>query len=446
MNPILLKLSGDRRSHVIVNGKPAGTRSSRDLLRSREDLWSHARAALDTLRGEYDLVVAEGAGAGIEPNLAATEIVNLRVARYAGATTLIVGDIYRGGVFGHLVGMVELMSEADRELVAGFLINRFRGDGSLLAPAIENLEARTGSPVLGVIPWIEDVTLAEEDAVALERREPDGTDPSGAIDIAVIHLPRIANFDDFDPLRREPGVSLRYVSIVGELGEPDLLILPGTCATIADLEHLRQHGLDTAIREQADRGTHVLGICGGYQILGYRLLDPDGVEAPAGTEVTGLGLLRVTTTFGGDKQTMRASGTVTGGVGSWAGADGEAVAGYDPTWGVRSATLRHSSNWTATQTARSAPTVRSRGRTCTASSPTPSYGNTCWPASDMRRSRPRMRRTLASGSSTGSPPSCGRTLTSRRFACCCGLSRSSIPRSEAAPLANRSWGKVPRRA
>ena len=329
MNPILLKPSGDRTSHVILNGKPAGTRSSRDFLRGRDDLWQHAAAALDSLRERHDLVIAEGAGAAVEPNLVATEIVNLRVARYAEATTLIAGDIDRGGVFGHLLGTIELMSEADRRLIRGFLINRFRGDESLLAPAIEDLEQRTGIPVLGVIPWIDDVTLAEEDAVALERREPGAQPAADAVDIAVIHLPRIANFDDFDPLRRDPGVTVRYVSTSAELGHPDLLILPGTRATIADLETLRQRGLDAAIRDLASRGVAVLGICGGYQMLGERLLDPDGIEAAPGTEVDGLGLLPITTTFGGDKRTTRVSGAVTGAAGPWQTSEGSPVSGYE---------------------------------------------------------------------------------------------------------------------
>ncbi len=329
MNPILLKPSGDRTSHVILNGRPAGTRTSRDFLRSRDDLWQHAAAALDTLRERHDLVIAEGAGAAVEPNLIATEIVNLRVARHAEAVTLIAGDIDRGGVFGHLLGTIELMPEADRRLIRGFLINRFRGDESLLAPAIADLEERTGIPVLGVIPWIDDVALAEEDAVALERRELVGRVEGATVDIAVVHLPRVANFDDFDPLQREPGVQLRYVSTTDELGEPDLLILPGTRATIADLDFLRSRGLDDAIRDRAARGTHILGICGGYQMLGEWLFDPDGVEAPAGSEVAGLGLLPILTSFSGDKQTSRVSGRVTGGVGAWAAANGAPIEGYE---------------------------------------------------------------------------------------------------------------------
>jgi len=329
MNPILLKPSGDRTSHVILNGQPAGTRSSRDFLQSRDDLWQHAATALDSLRDQHDLVIAEGAGAAVEPNLVATEIVNLRVARHAEAVTLIAGDIDRGGVFAHLLGTIELMPEADRRLIRGFLINRFRGDESLLAPAIEDLEERTGIPVLGVIPWIEDVSLAEEDAVALERRGPVAGSEEAKIDIAVIHLPRVANFDDFDPLQREPSVRLRYVSTVDELGAPDLVILPGTRATIADLEFLRSRGLDDAIRDRAARGAHLLGICGGYQMLGEWLFDPNGVEAPAGTEVGGLGLLPIVTTFDGDKQTIRATGRVTAGAGPWAAAAGAMIEGYE---------------------------------------------------------------------------------------------------------------------
>lgn len=329
MNPILLKPSGDRTSHVILNGRPAGTRTSRDFLRSRDDLWQHAAAALDTLRERHDLVIAEGAGAAVEPNLMATEIVNLRVARHAEAVALIAGDIDRGGVFGHLLGTIELIPEADRRLIRGFLINRFRGDESLLAPAITDLEGRTGIPVLGVIPWIEDVALAEEDAVALERREPAATVEGATVDIAVIHLPRVANFDDFDALQREPAVNLRYVSTAEELGNPDLLILPGTRATIADLEFLRSRGLEDAIRDRTARGAHILGICGGYQMLGEWLHDPDGVEAPAGSEVAGLGLLPIVTTFGGDKQTTRAAGRVLAGAGPWTSAAGTPVEGYE---------------------------------------------------------------------------------------------------------------------
>ncbi|MSP21486.1 MAG: cobyric acid synthase [Dehalococcoidia bacterium] len=331
MNPVLLKPHGDRTSQVVVDGRPAGVMHSRDFLERKRDLWPHVERALDTLRARYELVIIEGAGSAAEPNLRATDIVNMRVARHAEAVTLLVGDIDRGGVFAHLLGTLEFMPPEDRALVRGFIINRFRGDSSLLTTAIHDLEARTGVPVLGVIPWLTDLRVAQEDAVALER--PDVAHAleadRDAIDIAVVHLPRIANFDDFDPLADEPGVRLRYISRPGQLGTPALIVLPGTKATVADLNWLRSSGLGEAVSARHAAGTAILGVCGGYQMLGTRIDDPDGVEAPAGTSVTGLGLLPVTTTFAGDKRTVRAGGRALASRGPWAGAAGAAVEGYE---------------------------------------------------------------------------------------------------------------------
>ena len=330
MNPVLLKPQGDRTSHVILNGRPAGTMHSVDFLDRKRDLWPHVERALDTLRGQYELIVAEGAGSPAEPNLQATDIVNLRVARHTRATTVIVGDIDRGGVFAHLVGTLELIPPEDRALISGFIINRFRGDASLLAPAIEDLETRTGIPVLGVVPWIHNVRLADEDAVALERPPvPPADAPAAAVDIAVIRFPRIANFDDFDPLRDEPDVRLRYVEDTAALGDPTLIVLPGTRATIADLEWLRSRGLDAAIQQHVERGGHLLGICGGLQMLGTRLLDPDRIEAPAGAAIQGLGLLPIETRFVAHKTTQRVEGAVAATRGAWASATGLAVSGYE---------------------------------------------------------------------------------------------------------------------
>ena len=327
MNPVLLKPQGDRTSQVILDGRPAGVMHSVDFLDRKRDLWPHVETALETLRGQYELIVAEGAGSPAEPNLQATDIVNLRVARHTRATTVIVGDIDRGGVFAHLVGTLALIPPADRPLIRGFIINRFRGDPSLLTPAIEDLEQRTGIPVLGVVPWIDEVRLADEDAVALERPAREAS--TAAVDVAVIRFPRIANFDDFDPLRDEPNVSLRYVESPSALGKPTLIVLPGTRATIADLDWLRSSGLDAAIQQHAAGGGHVLGICGGLQMLGTRLVDPDGVEAVAGTAVPGLGLLALETRFVAEKTTRRVEGTVLATGGAWASATGIAVSGYE---------------------------------------------------------------------------------------------------------------------
>ena len=335
MNPVLLKPQGDRTFQVVLDGRPMGTLRSADFIERKRDLWPSVERALDRLRSGYELVIAEGAGSAAEPNLRAGDIVNMQVALHAGATVLLAGDIDRGGVFAHLLGTLELLTAEERALVRGFVINRFRGDPSLLTPAIEDLERRTGVPVLGVVPWLDDLRIAQEDAVALERPETlrpasDGrADAEAEVDIVVLRLPRIANFDDFDPFIDEPGVRLRYVSRVEDLGYPQLVILPGTKATVADLEALRRAGLADALLELHRGGTPIAGICGGFQMLGERLCDPQGVEAPAGAEVPGLGLLPITTTFTTEKSTRRVSGRVAGAAGIWSAAAGAAVEGYE---------------------------------------------------------------------------------------------------------------------
>jgi adenosylcobyric acid synthase len=338
MNPVLLKPQGDRTSQVVVDGRPAGVLHSSEFLTRKLELWPAVERALDALRAEYELVVAEGAGSPAEPNLRAGDIVNMRVALHTGARVLLVGDIDRGGVFAHLVGTLALLSAEERALVCGLVINRFRGDPDLLTTAIEDIEARTSIPVLGVIPWLPDLRIAEEDAVALERPEAEGAPPFGAVDIVVARLPRIANFDDFDPLAAEPGVRLRYVARPQDLGTPALIVLPGTKATIADLDALRASRLADAIVERHTAGTPVLGICGGFQMLGEWLRDPEGAEAPAGTEVRGLGLLPLVTTFAADKVTRRVAGAVAHGVGPWTHAQDATVEGYEIHMGRTEAT------------------------------------------------------------------------------------------------------------
>ncbi|MYI82470.1 MAG: cobyric acid synthase [Chloroflexi bacterium] len=339
MNPVLLKPQGDRTSQLVLRGRPAGRLHSADFPSRKRDLWPDAARALDELRARFELVIAEGAGSPAEPNLRAGDLANMRVARHARGPALIVGDIDRGGVFAHLLGTLELLPPEDRALVRGFVINRFRGDPSLLGPAIEEIEERTGIPVLGVIPWIHDIGVAEEDAVALERS---GGPPSAAeateVDIAVVQLPRIANFDDFDPLMREPGVRVRYVRSAEEFGRPDLAVLPGTKATAADLGWLRERQLDRAIEAHATDGGAVLGICGGLQLLGERLIDEDGVEAAPGTALPGLGLLPIETRFSAGKTTRRASGEVAASEGPWAAAAGLPVEGYEIHMGESAAT------------------------------------------------------------------------------------------------------------
>ena len=327
MNPVLLKPETDSRCQVIVRGRPVTSLSARDYFGRKLDLWPTVAEALDRLRAEYDLVVVEGAGSPAEINLRDKDIVNMRVARYADSPVLLVGDIDRGGVFASLVGTLELLLPEERALVRGLIVNKFRGDVRLLEPGLAMLEERTGVPVLGVVPYVRDVGIAEEDSVALEGRR-DGRATDGAVDVAVIRLPHISNFDDFDPLEREAGVALRYAEDAASLGEPDLLVLPGTKTTVADLTHLRSSGLARRVVDLARSGTPVLGICGGYQMLGERIRDPDGVESPE-AEVTGLGLLPVETTFAREKRTCQVVGRVLAGRGLLGAAAGQTVAGYE---------------------------------------------------------------------------------------------------------------------
>ena len=309
----------------------------------------------------------------------------MRGARHAQAPTLLVGDIDRGGVFAHLLGTLELLSPEDRALVRGFVINRFRGDPSLLGPAIEVIKERTGVPVLGVLPWIDNIGVAEEDAVALER--PDSAGDAGdrpEVDVAVMRLPRIANFDDFDPLAREPGVRVRWVRDAADFGRPDLAVLPGTKATVADLEWLRGQGPDGAIEQHAASGGAVLGICGGFQMLGELLVDEEGVEAAPGTRTPGLGLLPVETRFVGTKTTRQASGEVLAGAGPWARPPGSRSPATRSTWGstpVRACRARCSAS-TAGPTAPCRPMAASPGRTSTACCTTTGCAPRCCEPSD----------------------------------------------------------------
>jgi len=296
MNPVLIKPEGDRRSQVVVEGRPWQSLDALDYWQRKAQLWQVVTHNLDALRTDYDLVIAEGAGSPVELNLKAQDIVNMRVARYAGARTLLVGDIDTGGIFAQLLGTLMLLEAAERALVRGLVVNRFRGDPTLFAEGIAILEQRSGLPVLGLIPWINELGIAEEDAVAIERPAP--TAAAGGINIAIVHLPTIANFDDFDPLAAEPGVHVRYIERPEQLVNAVAVILPGVKHTLAARQWLRERGFDAAL---ADFGGAVVGICGGYQLLGEHIRDPQGVEG--GGDDTGLGLLPIETVFSPHKRT-----------------------------------------------------------------------------------------------------------------------------------------------
>ena len=335
MNPILLKPEVAYRSQLVVMGRPAGSLESRAFNRRKDSLWQVVTDALDRVRSEFDVVVIEGAGSPAEINLRQGDIVNMEVALYANAPVLLVGDIDRGGVFASIYGTVMLLDPPERGLLRGTIVNKFRGDAPLLEPGLRRLEELTGVPVLGVVPYFNDIYIPEEDSP--EENNVAGRGSTRAlIDVAVIALPHIANFDDFDPLKRQEGVGLRYVRSRDELGSPDLVIIPGTKTTVADMQHLRESGISEALVSLAGQGTALIGICGGYQMLGRCILDLHRVES-AREATAGLGLLPVVTRFSPHKQTHQVSGRVSASLGLLGGAGGLPFEGYEIHMGITAA-------------------------------------------------------------------------------------------------------------
>lgn len=312
MNPVLLKPSSDRRSHVVVMGEPAGVLEANEYAGGRGRLAEAAFAAYDDLRSRFDVVVCEGAGGVAEINLRNWDYVNLGLAQHDSIPTLLVSDIDRGGVFASLYGSVALLDEHDQRLVAGFIINKFRGDPRLLHPGTARLEELTGRPVLGVLPWQDGLWMDSEDALALDsrprRRHPD----ESSLRVAVVQLPRISNFTDIDALTLEPSVDLTFARTAAQLADVDLVVLPGTRSTLDDLAWLRGRGMDGAIREHVASGRAVLGICGGCQMLGRTISDPAGIEGTPGATVDGLGMIDATTEFGPKKALSVVSGAELG--------------------------------------------------------------------------------------------------------------------------------------
>lgn len=304
MNPVLLKPEGDRRSQVVVLGKVIGSMAASEYHERKLHLRQVVSNSLERLRRKYELVVIEGAGSPAEINLKERDLVNMFVARLAGAPVLMVGDIDRGGVFASFVGTMELLEPEERALVSGFVINKFRGERALLEPGLEFLSRRTGIPVAGVVPYIPELKIADEDSLSLESRMSRKRVLPDAIDIAVVCLPRISNYDDIQPLEHLPGVTVRFVSLPDEVGDADLLILPGSKTTLSDLAWVREVGFADLICDRARNGRPVLGLCGGCQMLGQSIADPDGVESstPFGE---GLNLLPLKTHFSSTKTTAQ---------------------------------------------------------------------------------------------------------------------------------------------
>lgn len=302
MNPILLKPTSDSGSQVIVNGEAIGTMRAGEYYAMKHTLRPKVQEAFDALAAQYDIVCIEGAGSPAEINIKKDDFVNMGMAKMAKAPVLLVADIDRGGVFASIYGTLMLLEEDERAMVKGVVINKFRGDVEILRPGLKMIEDKTGVPVLGILPML-NVDIEDEDSLS-ERIS--GRSEVNLVDIAVVRIPRMSNYTDFNVFELIPGVSLRYVQNVRDLGNPDMIIIPGTKNTIGDLKWLRQSGMEAAILKHASNGTVIFGICGGYQMLGKNISDPYGVEE--GGDTPGLGLLDVETSFIEHKRTIQMEG------------------------------------------------------------------------------------------------------------------------------------------
>ena len=323
MNPILLKPTGDRTSQVILNGEIYGNFSATEYYAIKGRLWPAVLAAYEKLASTYDIIVVEGAGSPAEINLKDDDFVNMGLARRLNLPVLLAGDIDRGGVFAQLAGTLLLLSPEERDLVKALIINKFRGDPDILRPGLTQLSSLTGKPVAGVVPFM-DVDIDDEDSLSGRFM----SSRAGAlIDVAVIRLPRISNFSDYTALSAAEGVGVRYVARTGDLGHPDLIVIPGTKNTIGDLKWMRSSGLEAAVKKASAAGTPVLGICGGYQILGRVIIDEEGVEG--GGTVPGMGLLPVTTRFHPEKRRTRTTAKVLDVRGLLAPLSGAELTGYE---------------------------------------------------------------------------------------------------------------------
>ncbi len=325
MNPILLKPTTDVGSQVIVNGVVQGNMRAMEYYRRKREFVPAVLEAYDSLAAENDIIVIEGAGSPAEINLKQEDIVNMGLAKLVDAPVLLVGDIDRGGVFAQLYGTVALLEPEERTRIKGTIVNKFRGDKKILEPGLVTLEHLCGVPVAGVIPYVY-VDIDDEDSLSTRFTRDTGRKD---IDLAVIRLPRISNFTDFAPFERFENVSVRYVEKVSDLHDPDMIMLPGTKSTIADLKWLRESGLEAAILKAASTGTPIFGICGGYQMLGRSVSDPEQVEAAGISEISGMNLLDMDTLFRGEKVQTQTEGIFENIPGLFACLNGLAYQGYE---------------------------------------------------------------------------------------------------------------------
>jgi adenosylcobyric acid synthase len=333
MNPVLLKPTSDTGSQVIVMGKPFKNMPAKDYYAFKNTLKPIIKEAYDSLASDYDIIVIEGAGSPAEINLTldGNDIVNMGIAKMTDSPVLLVGDIDRGGVFASFYGTVKLLPEDEADLIKGFVINKFRGDPKLLEPAPQRIKELTGIDVLGVIPYCP-LDIDDEDSLSEVIRN---SKRDFLIDVAVIYLPHISNFTDFTPLSRIDGINVRYVKTAVEIGNPDLIILPGSKNTISDLLHIRGNGIEEIIKKYAENGGLVIGICGGYQMLGMNISDPENTEFSGENKtVSGMNLLPVNTVISGEKITRQVSGNLPEISGKFAPLSGLAYTGYEIHMGV----------------------------------------------------------------------------------------------------------------
>lgn len=304
MNPLLLKPSSDHTSQVVLHGKPVGNMSAYDYFRKegREHLRAEVNAAFDRLASRFNPIVMEGAGSISEINLRESDLVNMPMARYADAKVILVADIDRGGVFASTYGSVMLQNEDDRKRIKGILVNKFRGDLRLFDEGVRMMEEVCGIPVIGVVPYSTDIHIEEEDSVSLSKKSL--TPKEGKVNIAVVLLRHISNFTDFDVLEKNPNVNLFYTNNISDIAKADIIIIPGSKSTIDDLAELRANGVADAILKARKAGKTIFGICGGYQMMGQEISDPDGVESSI-KSLPGLGLLPISTVLGTEKVTRQ---------------------------------------------------------------------------------------------------------------------------------------------